>query len=103
MRNMDIGKAEALVNEHYSKPVEERCHVCDVRIKADEDDNWNGFTVQNVTWCNDCSDKDCNQKRISMMEEDSAYGGDIDYSDDAYALASAGFGTDEDYGYYGDD
>lgn len=25
----------------------------------------------------------------------------IDYSDDAEALASAGFGTDEDYGYYG--
>jgi hypothetical protein len=23
--------------------------------------------------------------------------------DDAYALASAGWGTDEDYGYYGDD
>lgn len=27
----------------------------------------------------------------------------IDYSDDAEALASAGFGTDEDYGYYGED
>ena len=26
-----------------------------------------------------------------------------DYEDDAYAMASAGFGTDEDYGYYGDD
>jgi hypothetical protein len=26
-----------------------------------------------------------------------------DYSDDADALASAGWGTDEDYGYYGDD
>jgi hypothetical protein len=25
-----------------------------------------------------------------------------DDSDDGYALASAGFGTDEDYGYYGD-
>jgi hypothetical protein len=25
----------------------------------------------------------------------------IDYSDDAEALASAGLGTDEDYGYYG--
>ena len=27
---------------------------------------------------------------------------DCDDSDDGYALASAGFGTDEDYGYYGD-
>jgi hypothetical protein len=26
-----------------------------------------------------------------------------DYSDDAEALASAGWGTDEDYGFYGDD
>lgn len=29
--------------------------------------------------------------------------GSYDLSDDAEALASAGFGTDEDYGYYGDD
>lgn len=28
---------------------------------------------------------------------------DCDDSDDGYALASAGFGTDEDYGYYGDE
>lgn len=27
---------------------------------------------------------------------------DRDDSDDGYALASAGFGTDEDYGYFGD-
>jgi hypothetical protein len=26
-----------------------------------------------------------------------------DMSDDAHALASAGYGTDEDYGYFGDD
>lgn len=26
-----------------------------------------------------------------------------DYEDDGDALASAGFGTDEDYGYYGED
>ena len=29
--------------------------------------------------------------------------GSHDLSDDGDALASAGFGTDEDYGYYGDD
>lgn len=28
---------------------------------------------------------------------------DCDDSDDGYALASAGFGTDEDYGFYGDE
>lgn len=27
----------------------------------------------------------------------------LGYEDDAYALASAGWGTDEDYGFYGDD
>ena len=26
----------------------------------------------------------------------------VDYEDDSYALASAGYGTDEDYGYYGE-
>lgn len=33
---------------------------------------------------------------------DSLEGIDCDDSDDGAALASAGFGTDEDYGYYGD-
>jgi len=106
MRSMDIEKAEAIVDEHYNKPVDERCHVCDVRIKADEDDNWNGFTVQGVTWCNDCSEKDCRQKGLDMREldyENHVDGGRYDLSDDAEALASAGWGTDEDYGYYGDD
>jgi hypothetical protein len=32
---------------------------------------------------------------------DSEPSGPDDYSDDAYVLASAGMGTDEDYGYYG--
>ena len=35
--------------------------------------------------------------------EDGEPQGSYDLSDDAEALASAGFGTDEDYGYYGDD
>ena len=34
----------------------------------------------------------------SEMDQDP----DCDDSDDGYALASAGFGTDEDYGYYGE-
>lgn len=38
-------------------------------------------------------------------EDDEDYEGRYidDYSDDAEALASAGWGTDEDYGFYGDD
>lgn len=35
-----------------------------------------------------------------IQNEMDMYGGD---TDDGYALASAGFGTDEDYGYYGDE
>ena len=36
-----------------------------------------------------------------MMENEQDY--EPDYEDDGDALASAGFGTDEDYGYYGED
>ena len=108
MSNMKIEDAKAIVNAHYNTPKDERCHVCDLRIAADENDYWNGFTVNGVTWCNDCSDKDCNAKRIEMIEggydfENHVDGGRYDLSDDAEALASAGWGTDEDYGYYGDD
>lgn len=37
------------------------------------------------------------------MSDDGEPSGSYDLSDDADALASAGWGTDEDYGYYGDD
>ena len=37
----------------------------------------------------------------TTMREEREYN-DSDYSDDGYALASAGFGTDEDYGSYSD-
>lgn len=36
------------------------------------------------------------------MREEREYHNDSDNSDDGYALASAGFGTDEDYGSYSD-
>jgi len=35
------------------------------------------------------------------MENDDLF--EADYEDDGDALASAGFGTDEDYGYYGEE
>jgi hypothetical protein len=37
------------------------------------------------------------------LTDDGEPGGSHDLSDDAEALASAGYGTDEDYGYYGED
>lgn len=40
----------------------------------------------------------------SLQDDGEAVSGPLnDLSDDAEALASAGWGTDEDYGYYGDD
>ena len=44
-------------------------------------------------------------KAQDIVDEElpSAYGADLDYSDDGDALASAGMGTDEDYGYFGDE
>lgn len=36
-----------------------------------------------------------------LMDQEQDY--EPDYEDDGDALASAGFGTDEDYGYYGDE
>jgi len=50
-----------------------------------------------------------NGERIATYRVDAEYDGEAgfpydchDLSDDADALASAGFGTDEDYGYYGE-
>lgn len=49
-----------------------------------------------------CSDL-CADKAHEFLTDDGEPAGSYDLSDDAEALASAGFGTDEDYGYYGDD
>lgn len=46
---------------------------------------------------------ECTDEFGAEMERDGEPEGSHDLSDDAEALASAGFGTDEDYGYYGDD
>ena len=41
--------------------------------------------------------------RDEQAQEDAEPMGSHDLSDDGDALASAGFGTDEDYGYFGDE
>lgn len=46
-------------------------------------------------------DDDAEKLRGNDPEERSAGRMPDDFSDDGDALASAGFGTDEDYGYYG--
>jgi predicted XRE-type DNA-binding protein len=48
-----------------------------------------------VSWVDECATE------LASQYEDGAYLDSV--SADADALASAGFGTDEDYGYYGED
>jgi hypothetical protein len=43
------------------------------------------------------------EREQAWAEQDDEPCGSHDLSDDAEALASAGFGADEDYGYYGGD
>lgn len=76
----------------------DRCNLCAVHVKPDEDGEWNGsITDEGVIYCWDCHPE---VKEIEFTECD-------DYMDDAEAdgeaLASAGWGTDEDYGYYGEE
>ena len=50
----------------------------------------------------ECEDAANNvESHYSYEEEDGEPQGSYDLSDDGDALASAGFGTDEDYGYFG--
>lgn len=56
-----------------------------------------GAPMCRVCWSHEDEDHYIDQKYDSEPE------GSYDLSDDGDALASAGFGTDEDYGYYGDD
>jgi len=67
------------------------CCNCDGQIPFDED--------HKVKWD---TDGDCYCLECYEPSEVEDYGGQAyspnDYSDDAEALASAGFGTDEDYG-----
>lgn len=61
-----------------------------------------GFTEAEIATKLNISEQEVEQQ-IAMIEE-----ADMDYEDGMdgdfdTAMASAGFGTDEDYGYYGDD
>lgn len=63
------------------------------------------FYGGDVDFCSDtCADRAHGYMIDAMYEDmDGEPEGSHDHSDDADALASAGWGTDEDYGYYGDD
>ena len=55
-------------------------------------------------FCSDeCADKAMDYAMDEMAQYVDEPEGSHDLSDDAEALASAGWGTDEDYGYYGED
>jgi len=74
----------------------DRCNLCAIHVKPDEDGEWNGsITDEGVIYCWDCHPE---VKEIEFTERDY-----YDAEADGEALASAGWGTDEDYGYFGDD
>jgi hypothetical protein len=68
-------------------------------------DQFEGWVQSKITLADDyittISDYLENLKKEEDRSEDSEPRGSDDMSDDAEALASAGYGTDEDYGYYG--
>jgi hypothetical protein len=68
-------------------------------------DQFEGWVQSKITLADDyittISDYLENLKKEEDQSEDSEPRGSDDMSDDAEALASAGLGTDEDYGYYG--
>ena len=68
-------------------------------------DQFEGWVQSKITLADDyittISDYLENLKKEEDQSEDSEPRGSDDMSDDAEALASAGYGTDEDYGYYG--
>ena len=61
------------------------------------------FQVHN-DFCSDvCADRAYDYVGAADFADYGEPEGSYDHSDDAEALASAGWGTDEDYGYYGED
>jgi len=78
-------------------------HMCDVCSESPA----MTYNEKQGAVCNDCRlyDADgncvCNDSGCDFCNP--VVESDCDDGDDAYALASAGWGTDEDYGYYGDE
>lgn len=85
---------EAVVTEK-----KDRCWLCAIEVKPDEDGEWNGYiNDEGTVYCYQC-DPD-RPDDIQFTERDDCYD---DAEADGEALASAGWGTDEDYGYFGGD
>lgn len=74
------------------------CPACD-----SEDTRWTGQLGNIVhSQCRDCGlaySYEADEDEDEVVDD----GPDCDDGDDGWALASAGFGTDEDYGSYGED
>lgn len=74
-------------------PTERFCDVCGASLGIMTDSEYDDFNSVNDGICDTC---------WRDQTEDEMNCGPDDMSDDGDALASAGRGTDEDYGYYGD-
>lgn len=80
----------------------DRCYLCAIHVKPDEDGEWNGrITDEGVVYCHTCDPEHPEDIQFTERDDYDDYMDDVEA--DADALASAGWGTDEDYGYYGGD
>lgn len=83
------------------------CYNCNNFNSEDAPDNAPVVLVRQGSSfnCAVCSTELIRDGNVLVQHESDDYEptGPDDFSDDGDALASAGFGTDEDYGYYGDD
>jgi hypothetical protein len=107
LESMSVGEADKLTTADDSvKPIPlapDTCVDCDADLTAGHQSS------DNMRLCQSCADYNAQNDSEDADDyyddglEDHVDGGRYDLSDDAEALASAGWGTDEDYGYYGDD
>lgn len=58
---------------------------------------------QDAAVCEGCKAPEWKADEVTVLDNDSTDDNMSDMEADADALASAGWGTDEDYGYFGDD
>lgn len=66
-------------------------------------DQWSDLIEGIVSGKPELADRLLFDLKSALMESDSEYYSDLQDGDHASALASAGWGTDEDYGYCGDE
>jgi len=103
IENEDVTKTQwmlDIINKEISERTEQQVD------ESDPAEMFKGIDIGEASPGDDddmAKDTDYDDKDSEYDDEDGEPRGSYDSSDDAEALASAGFGSDEDYGHYGDD